>query len=380
MTEVYTIEDQRFRLAARIALEESALEVGWTASTALGNGDEVERERRRMLDRLLFAKGWMGLAWPVQYGGGGRSQREYAILAEEASRLGLSTWYNRIALGIVGPALLMFGSEAQKERFLRPALACDEIWCQGFSEPNAGSDLASLRTRAVVDGHEWRISGQKIWTTLGNEADYCFLLARTGSQPRHRGLTVLLVPMHQTGIEVRTIKQMNGEEEFCEVWFDEARAPRDAVLGEIDGGWTVTMSALTYERSLYLLQRQLRLRRLTDELIEGVDWLNADDAVKDALIDADIASTSLGLCMRDQIERLDRGEPVGVYGNASKVYWSESYQKLTRLAVDLAMAGLAPGREAWVKEHYSSLATSIYAGTNEIQRNIISEQALGMPR
>jgi alkylation response protein AidB-like acyl-CoA dehydrogenase len=283
-------------------------------------------------------------------------------------------------MGIVAPALLHHGSSEQKARHLPAMLTCDEIWCQGFSEPGAGSDLASLRTSAHVDNGEWRVNGQKVWTTLGAEADYCFLLARTGDGAKHRGISALLVPMHQPGVLIRPIKQINGEEDFCEVWFEDARAPLDAVVGEVNSGWAVTMSALSYERSLHLLQRQFRFRKLVDELRAATDWTSAGAAAEDLLVDSEIAGLALAYAMDDQIDTLDRGDAGGVEANASKVLWSESYRRVAELGADLSAAGYTPSPAEWVNECYSSLATSIYAGTNEIQRNIIAERGLGLPR
>jgi len=372
--------DDAFREQARTALTQAAASVGWEASPALGAGDGHDRRRRRRLDRLLAERGWAGIAWPVEYGGRGESLRRQAIFAEEASGLGLATPYNRVALGIVAPALILHGSEAQKRRYLPPMLTCEEIWCQGFSEPEAGSDLASLRTSARLAGGHWVINGQKVWTTLGADADFCFLLARTGDDDRHRGISALLVPMHQPGVRVRPITQINGEQDFCEVWLDSALAPADAILGEVNGGWAVTMSALSHERSLHLLQRQLRYRRLVSELRSSTDWTVVGAGAQDALIDAEIAGLALAYAMDDQLEVLESGRTPGVAANASKVFWSEAYSRLSGLAADLAFAGQAESARDWLQEYYSSLATSIYAGTNEIQRNIIAERGLGLPR
>jgi alkylation response protein AidB-like acyl-CoA dehydrogenase len=224
------------------------------------------------------------------------------------------------------------------------------------------------------------VNGQKVWTTLGAEADYCFLLARTGDGAKHRGISALLVPMHQPGVLIRPIKQINGEEDFCEVWFEDARAPLDAVVGEVNSGWAVTMSALSYERSLHLLQRQFRFRKLVDELRAATDWTSAGAAAEDLLVDSEIAGLALAYAMDDQIDTLDRGDAGGVEANASKVLWSESYRRVAELGADLSAAGYTPSPAEWVNECYSSLATSIYAGTNEIQRNIIAERGLGLPR
>jgi alkylation response protein AidB-like acyl-CoA dehydrogenase len=382
-----TPSDDAFRTQARAAVAGAAAAAGWVPSPALGSGDGHERLRRKRMEQLLAEQGWAGIAWPADYGGRGESLRRQAIFAEELSALGLATPYNRVAMGIVGPALIQHGTEEQKRRYLPSMLSCEQIWCQGFSEPDAGSDLASLRTsaRASATGEHWIINGQKVWTTLGADADFCFLLARTGDGPKHHAISVLLVPMDQPGVQVRPIKQINGEQDFCEVWFQDAVTRIDQVVGAVNEGWAVTMSALSYERSLHLLQRQLRYRKLVRELECATDWAAAGEAAQDALVDVEIAGLALAFAMDDQLAALEGGSAGGgglsaVDANTSKVYWSESYRRLSELGADLALAGATGSSREWTQEYYSSLATTIYAGTNEIQRNIIAERGLGLPR
>jgi alkylation response protein AidB-like acyl-CoA dehydrogenase len=370
-----------FRRYAAAALAEAAHEVGWETRPAVGTGDGYDRDRRRQFDQALAARGWTGIALPVEYGGAGRLLAEQVIFAEEATALGLSTPFNRVALGIVVPAIMLFGTEEQKLRYLPPILSTDEIWCQGFSENEAGSDLANLRTSAVRVGTGWTVNGHKIWTTLAADADYCLLLARTDSSvPKHRGITALTIPMRQPSITVTPIKQIDGQDDFAEVRFENAHAPAGSVLGEEGDGWRVAMAALGYERSLHLLQRQLRLARMVEELRVSVDWVDRGHSSADRMLDIVGSVLSLKRAVLSQLVTLDRGGQVGVEANASKVLWSETYQALARLGLDLALAGAGPDVAAWAQEYYASLATSIYAGTNEIQRSIIAERGLGMPR
>jgi alkylation response protein AidB-like acyl-CoA dehydrogenase len=370
-----------FAAAARAVLDAVASEVGWIKRPAVGNGDNVQRDQRRAFDRALARRGWAGLAVPVDYGGAGRTLTELATFSAELAALGISTPYNRVGVGIVAPALLLFGTESQKRQLLPPLLATDCIWCQGFSEPEAGSDLAALRTSAAIEGGQWTINGRKIWTTLASEADYCLALARTGrEQSKHQGITALLVPMRQSGVQVTPITQLDGERDFAEVTFDAAHAKRDAVLGEVGQGWSVAMAALSYERSLHLLQRQLRLSRMVDELHRSVRWSEVNDRAADDMVEIAIAVRSLKSSVHAQLTTLQEGRNVGVNANSSKVLWSETYQSLARLGVELALSGAGPDVDGWLAEYYSSLATSIYAGTNEIQRTIIAERGLGLPR
>jgi alkylation response protein AidB-like acyl-CoA dehydrogenase len=282
---------------------------------------------------------------------------------------------------------LQYGSDEQKRRYLPPLLAADEIWCQGFSEPGSGSDLASLRTRAVLDNGRWRISGQKVWTTLSSVADLCFLLARTADRG-HRGITAFIVPMRQGGVEVRPIRQINGSTEFSEVFFDRAETVADPVIGTVGEGWQLAMSVLSYERSTNLLGRQVRtslvltaLRRAVGQCRDGVP-----DQLLDQLVEVWIRSEALRFTVREHLAEIGRGLPPGIGNNATKVYWSETYQFLGDLG--LQIRGLGPDSHArlldeepdWYDYYLGSRAASIYAGTDEIQRNIIAERGLGLPR
>jgi alkylation response protein AidB-like acyl-CoA dehydrogenase len=370
-----------FRRHARGVLSDVARQVGWVTRPAAGTGDDHNRGVRRTFDVELWRRGWAGLAVPAAYGGAGRTLAELAIFSEESAKLGLSTPFNRVALGIVLPALLLQATEAQKVRFIPKLLSCQDIWCQGFSETEAGSDLASLRTSAVLEAGQWIVSGSKVWTTLAHEADRCLLLVRTDNSGRkHEGITALMVEMKQPGVSVRPITQINGSRDFAEVTFTQATAPEDAVLGAVGNGWRVAMAALSYERSLHLLQRQLRLSQMAEELRRCVDWSAQPADCSSQMLDVSIAVRGLSSAVRQQLIVIDTGDQVGVEANASKVVWSETYQKLARLGLQLALRQAGPDLRSWTEEYYSSLATSIYAGTNEIQRTVVGERGLGLPR
>jgi alkylation response protein AidB-like acyl-CoA dehydrogenase len=368
---------QVFRDQARTVLSAACVEIGWDPQI----DDPTDIEAQRRFHKALVRLGWGALAWPPEYGGGGRSLQEQATFAKECSRMRVPHVYNRVALGIAGPAIMLFGRPEQKTRFLPPMLAGDEVWCQGFSEPGAGSDLAGLSSRAelAADG-SWRVTGQKVWTTLAENADHCLLLARTGPD-RHKGITAFLMPMRQPGVEVRPIKQMNGADDFCEVFLNAACVSPELVLGQLGDGWLIAMKALENERSVHLVHRQVRLDTMIDSLVQTVAALGACPAVADALVELKVTSAAMKSAVRQYLRAIDAGEALDTTVNKTKVLWSETYQRVTRLAVDVAAATAdQPSLALWLHEYYSSLATTIYAGTSEIQRNIIAERGLGLPR
>ena len=383
----FSVDTFRQELRAWLGRELPAIWGGPTRPVRPGEDDDMAMRRR--FDRALYAAGWAGLSWPAAYGGRDAPIDCERILAEEATEAGAPERFNRVGLGIVAPAIIGFGTAAQKDRYLRPILNCDEIWCQGFSEPNAGSDLASLSTRATLVDGSWRITGQKVWTTLSAVADFCLLLARTGEPGgAHRGITAFIVPMRQAGVTVRPIRQINDSTEFSEVFFDSAETAPDPVIGVVDRGWQLAMSVLAYERSTNLLNRQVRLdmslralRRATGRYRDSVP-----EPLVDELVDIWIRSTALQHTVRGHLAEIGRGESPGIGNNATKVYWSETYQALGDLA--LQIRGIAPpaGNELlddepdWYDFYLASRASSIYAGTDEIQRTIIAERGLGLPR
>jgi len=344
---------------------------------------------RRRFDRALHAAGWGALSWPTAYGGRAAPIEWELVLAEEAALAGAPERFNRVGLGIVAPALIQYGSEAQKQRYLGPLLAAEEVWCQGFSEPDAGSDLAGLSTRAeLVDGR-WRITGQKVWTTLSAVADFCFLLARTGEAGSgHRGITAFIVPMRQDGVVVRPIRQINDSTEFSEVFLDAAETAPEPVIGTVGGGWRLAMSVLGYERSTNLLGRQVRLALAIRALRHAVSTYrdSVPEPLLDDLVDVWIRSEALGRAVREHLAEIGRGQAPGIGDNATKVYWSETYQAVGDLALQVRgllpdpAHGLLDDEPDWYDFYLGSRASSIYAGTDQIQRTIIAERGLGLPR
>jgi alkylation response protein AidB-like acyl-CoA dehydrogenase len=338
-------------------------------------------EQRRAWDRHLAAAGWTCLAWPVEHGGRGLSLDQQVIFHEEYALAGAPSRMNYFGEELLGPTLISFGTSAQCQRFLPRIKAVDELWCQGYSEPGAGSDLASVATSAVLDGDQWVITGQKVWTSFAQVADWIFVLARTepGSR-RHHGLSYLLVPMDQPGVRVRPIVQLTGTAEFNEVFFDGARTARDLVVGAVGDGWRVAMGTLAFERGVATVGQQVGFRR---ELAALVELARKSGAIEDPVLREKLARARVGLeVLRAHAMRtLGSVEP----GTASvaKLLWATWHQALGELAMEVrGAAGLTAGDDLdeWQRLFLFSRADTIYGGSNEIQRNIIAERVLGLPR
>ena len=358
--------------------------------------------RRRWEDHVC-ASGWSGLGWPREWGGQALPLSHQAIFLQEQARVGAPLGVNLIGHGILAPTLLHFGSAAQKRRFLPRILTNAEIWCQGYSESGAGSDLASLACQARREGDDFVLTGHKIWTSFAQLAHWCFVLARTDTHAaRHRGLSMLLVDMQSPGVRVEPIRQINGESEFNQVVFDHVRVPQDRLLGAENGGWQVAMAAAAFERGTYFIARQVRFAQELDSL-EGLlaqtECAPAQRAAwRGVLDDLHIDSHVLRLKTARALSQAERGEAPGPQGSSTKIHWSEAHQRLLSLAMDMlgervvchgaAEGAQAPGTaarpkddvQAWVKAYLSSRAETILAGTSEIQRNIIGEQILRMPK
>jgi alkylation response protein AidB-like acyl-CoA dehydrogenase len=347
-----------------------------------GSGRQHEAfEARLAWDRHLAAHGWTCVGWPVEHGGRGLSLAEQVIFHEEYALAGAPSRVNHLGEELLGPTLIKFGTSAQRQRFLPKIRAVEELWCQGYSEPGAGSDLASVSTSARLDGDEWVITGQKVWTSLAHVADWCFVLARTepGSR-RHHGLSYLLVPMDQPGVEVRPIVQLTGTAEFNEVFFDGARTPADLVVGEAGGGWRVAMGTLAFERGVATVGQQVGFRR---ELEAVVGLAIKNGAIDDPVLREKLTRARVGLeVMRAHTLRtLGTAEP----GTASvaKLVWANWHRTLGELAMEvLGQASLTHDGDldGWQRLFLFSRADTIYGGSNEIQRNIIAERVLGLPR
>ncbi|MGW3349022.1 acyl-CoA dehydrogenase family protein [Nonomuraea rubra] len=372
------------REEARAWLEES-LGGEFAAARGLGGpGREHEGfEPRRAWERHLGEHGWTCLGWPRRYGGRAASIADQVAFHEEYARAGAPARLGLIGEGLIGPTILEYGTDAQKERFLPPIQRGEELWCQGYSEPEAGSDLANVQTRARLDGGDWVITGQKVWTSLAQWADWCFVLCRTeeGSR-RHHGLSYLLVPMRQPGVEVRPIVQLTGTSEFNEVFFDGARTAAGNLLGAPGEGWRVAMATLGYERGVSTLGQQIGFGR---ELAEVVEMARRTGAIDDPVLRDRLVRSWLELrIMRLNALRMLRPE-AGPEVSIAKLYWSEWHRRLGELAQAVqGRAGLVAGADGELGElqrlYLFSRADTIYAGSSEIQRNLIAERTLGLPR
>jgi alkylation response protein AidB-like acyl-CoA dehydrogenase len=349
-----------------------------------GPGREHEMfEQRLAWNKHLAAAGWTCLGWPVQHGGRGVTTNQQVIFHEEYARSGAPSKVNHLGEELLGPTLIAFGTPEQQARFLPRIRAVDELWCQGYSEPGAGSDLAAVSTTArLVDG-KWTINGQKVWTSLAHLADWCFVLARTepGSS-RHHGLSYLLVPMHQDGIEVRPIRQLTGTSEFNEVFFDGARTDADLVVGAVGDGWRVAMGTLGFERGVATLGQQVGFRRELDALADLArdNGSVGDPAIRERLARAYV---ELEVMRAHALRTLESGSGTGTTASVAKLLWTRWHRALGELAMDVrGAAGLVCGDDldAWQRLFLFSRADTIYGGSDEVQRNIIAERTLGLPR
>ncbi|HVV30967.1 MAG TPA: acyl-CoA dehydrogenase family protein [Mycobacteriales bacterium] len=381
-------DDERFRAEVR----------GWLGSALTGEfagligkggpGREHEFVEERMAwERRLGADGWIGIGWPESDGGRGLRWQQQVIFHEEYARAGAPARVGHIGEQLLGPTLLMFGTARHKARFLPGILAGTELWCQGYSEPGAGSDLAAVRTRADLHDGAWHVNGQKVWTSLAQFADWCFVVARTDpSSQRHRGLSYLLVPMHQAGIEIRPIMQLTGTSEFNEVFFDDARAAAEDVVGEPGDGWRVAMGTLAVERGVSTFGQQMGFEREFDAVLEQARALGS---IADPDIAARITDAWIGLQVLRYTARALLGAPAGTTpgteANVVKLLWAPWHQRLGELAVDVAgpdATVVGPGYDLSDAQRLFlfTRADTIYGGSNEIQRNLIAERQLGLPK
>lgn len=376
-----TPQEAAFREEARTWLEEHLPEDwrGWMVREA--SLDRIEE--RQEWERRLAEGNWIGIYWPEEYGGRGKDLATQIIFVEEYARVGAPPRLSFFGEGLLGPTLLVFGTEEQKRRFLPGITEAREYWCQGYSEPNAGSDLAGIRTTAVLEDGEWVINGQKIWTTMGHRAHHMFLLARTEPEERHRGLSYLLMPMDQPGVELRPIRQMTGSAEFNEVFLNDARAPGDGVVGGRGQGWSVGLTTLAFERSTAALTQTIRFRQEFERLrgrLEQAGILE-DPVVRQRLVDLHIRLRVMRFNNYRLItELVSRGGAPGPQSSLSKVIWSEWHRDFTEAAVDLLGPWGMLGDEVWQDLFLESRGETIYAGTSEVQRNIIGELVLGLPK
>ncbi len=402
----YPTDAEEFRTEIRQWLVDN-LPAGW-----FDEGFEMTDEQRTEFNRTwptkLFEGGWICATWPSEYGGKGLTTMQGVVLAEEFARARAPMRGDFFGDTLVGPTLLQYGTEEQKREFLPGILQGRTRWCQGFSEPDSGSDLASLKTTAVLDGDEWVINGQKVWTTQGHHADYCFLLTRTDPDaPKHKGISYLLVPMDQPGVEVRGITQPDGTAEFCEVFFSDARCPADNVVGGVNNGWKVANSTLAFERGQ---SATTGYRRFEEEYRLMVEAATANGMIHDPLIRQRLMAyyTKIQILringLRNLTSAVQGSKDMGtvVLGATNKMFWSEMHKAAMELALDIfgahsmlvdtnVASGSWPGTQrekrrqgypvsSMMSAFFFSRSETIWGGTSQIQRNIVGERVLGLPR
>jgi len=336
-------------------------------------------EQHRAWEKRLHDAGWSAVNWPRAFGGREATLIEWLIFEEEYYRAGAPRRLNQNGLFLLAPTLLEFGTEEQKQRYLLPIASCDEIWCQGWSEPNAGSDLASLTSRATRDGNEWVLNGQKTWASRGVYADWMFGLFRSdASSERHRGLSYILVPLDAPGVTVRPIAQIDGEPGFAEVFLDDVRVPVANTLGPEGDGWKIAMSTAGFERGV-VLRSPGRFMATADRLLELFKERGSPVALQDDVARAWMNADAYRLATFWAVSKLMDGGTIGAEASLNKLWWSEMDLHMHETAMrllgdDATLDGL------WLDGFVFSLAGPIYAGTNEIQRNIVAERVLGLPR
>ena len=399
----YPADAEAFRTEIRAWLEEHLPE-GWFED-GFSMTDEERSTFNKDWTEKLFKGGWICASWPAEYEGKGLSTLEQVVLNEEFAKAGAPLRADFFGDTLVGPTILQWGTEEQKKEFLPGILRGETSWCQGFSEPNSGSDLASLQPKAVLDGDEWVINGQKVWTTQAQFADYMFLLARTDPVAgKHAGISYLLVPMHQPGIEARPITQVDGTAEFNEVFFTDARCPKDNVVGGVNNGWSVAMTTLGFERGSSATTSHRRFLKEWERVRNEARAAGKDEdpVVRDRLVrswcDVKIMEINGFRTLTDALYGTHHAAKLGA---CNKMFWSESHQRTMELAMDVlgmraqvlegsgTAEGLLPGHRRGRDDYpvsdlqasfFFSRSETIWGGTAEIQRNIISERALGLPK
>ena len=402
----YPQEAEAFREEVRAWLRDN-LPKGWF-DPDFEMTTEDRKEFNASWPAKLYGGGWICATWPKEYGGKGLSVMQGVVLSEEFAAAKAPMRADFFGDTLVGPTILQWGTEEQKKEFLPKILRGETRWCQGFSEPNSGSDLASLKTSAVLDGEEWVINGQKVWTTGGHHADYCFLLTRTDpTAPKHKGISYLLVPMRQPGVEVRGIVQPDGTAEFCEVFFTDARCPKDNVVGGVNNGWQVANSTLAFERGM---SATTGYRRFEEEYKQMRAQAERNGAINDPIVRQRLMRyySKIQILringLRSLTATLNKSKDLGVaaLGASNKMFWSEMHKEAMELALDIFGAesmlvdagtslGSWPGtaREKrrpgypvspMVSAFFFSRSETIWGGTSQIQRNIVAERVLGLPK
>jgi alkylation response protein AidB-like acyl-CoA dehydrogenase len=359
---------------------------GWAERDPAVGLEDVEVSRA--WSRRLYAGGYAGITWPEEHGGLGLPPTYQAIYLEESARHDAPGHIGVIGLGMAGPTILAWGTDEQKDRYLRPLLAADEIWCQGFSEPGAGSDLAGVRTSAELDGDEWVVNGQKVWSSHAHVADWCILLVRTDADgDRHQGLSYLLLDMHAAGVQVRPLRQLTGDPEFNEIYLTDVRVPRGSMLGRPGDGWAVAMTTLLHERGTLGFALTARLEQLLNRLVRTARERAADGSrpaddpgVRDRIGQLVVDVEALRYTNYRALTTLVRTGVPGPEGAIAKLHWSEANQRLTRLAHELVGPSAVAAGSFWGYQQLRSRGNTIEAGTSEVLRSIVAERVVGLPR
>jgi alkylation response protein AidB-like acyl-CoA dehydrogenase len=386
--------DLRFSAADEALRREIAAWLGDALSGELavlrgrgGSGDEGSFvDERRAWERKLGEGGWSAVGWPEEHGGRGFTLAQQVVFHEEYARAGAPGRLNHMGVTLLGPTVIAFGSDEQKRRFLPKIVSGEEVWCQGYSEPNAGSDFAGVQTRAALDGDEWVIHGQKVWTSWAEWADWCFVVARTDpASVRSKGLSYLLVPMGQDGVTIRPIRQITGDAEFFEVFYDGARCAKDDVVGGVGNGWKVAQGTLAFERGVSTFGQQMLFR---NELAQIIAAARANGRADDPGIRQRIADAWMGLEMQryNALRTLSNDSALAPEALITKIFWATWHRELGKLAMDVlgCEAEIAAGAPyqltALQRMFLFARSDTLYGGSNEIQKNIIAERALGLPR
>ena len=387
----YSPEDEAFRKEVQAWLREN-LPKGWgTPAYPIPENDEERFQLGLEWQKKLHQKGWVALTWPKEYGGGGGTLMQQVILDEEMAKVRAPRPANAIALGMLGPTILAAGTEEQKRRFVPMMISGEEIWCQGFSEPDAGSDLASLNTRAVVDGDYYVVNGQKVWSSIAHHADWNGMLVRTDpNAPKHRGITFLLVDMHSPGIEVRPLRQITGDAEFNEVFFDNVRVPRSSAVGQENRGWYVAMTTLAFERTstgqaIHFKQQLADLTSLATRAMRNGRPAIQDPAIRQKLAQSAIECQIFLLNSYRTLSSLLKGGVPGPEAQMGKVFWSEMNQRITELATQIIGSDVLLNQgdrelKRWQYGFLRAKGNTIEQGTSEVVRTVVGERALGLPR
>ncbi|MDP2626663.1 MAG: acyl-CoA dehydrogenase family protein [Candidatus Rokubacteria bacterium] len=392
----FTPEQQAFRREVRAWLQANVPADLKGRGFASSRADREHVDRLREWQRLLYTARYVGIDWPAEYGGRGASIMEQVILYEEMARAASPQPVNRGGLSMLGPTLMTHGTPAQRARHLDKILTAEEIWCQGFSEPEAGSDLANLKTRAVLDGDQYIVNGQKVWTSMAHVSEWGFFLVRTDPvAPRHKGITFLLIDMKSPGITIRPLRQLTGEAEFNEVFLENVRVPAANVVGKVNGGWGVALTTLAYERDVLTMIRHISLRTALERLValakrtrKNGGTVAQDPVMRQKIASLCIAERCLQLNGYRSLTRILKGVVPGPEGSTSKLFWSQVDQDLAEVATQVIgpysqvepPSPWAPDEGQWAFYALVARGSGIRAGTSEILRNILGERVLGLPK